>query len=69
MQKLFKLEMRSSSVLTQRPFPNFSELQLCEDGVCATPRPRDAVFMIVRASTRLVEFRDGVRATQVRRAR
>ena len=33
-------------VLTRRLFPNVSELQLCEDGVGATPRHRDAVFMI-----------------------
>ena len=33
-------------VLTQRPFPNVSELQLCEDGVTATPRQREAVDAI-----------------------
>ena len=38
-------------VLTQRPFPHVSELQHHEDGVGATPRPRDAVDGAVRAST------------------
>ena len=43
-------------------FLAFSELQLCENGVS---RHRDAVFMIMRGSTRLARrFRDGVRATQ-----
>ena len=50
-------------------FPSFSELQGRVDGVCATPRPRDAVDAVVRESTHLVEFRDGVRAAQARRAR
>ena len=38
-------------VLTQRPFPHVSELQLCESGVDATRRHRDAVDVTVRAST------------------
>ena len=39
-----KITRRSTpSVLTQRPFPNVSELQLCEDGVGVTSRRRDAV--------------------------
>ena len=37
-------------VLTQRPFLHVSELQLCEDGVGATRRHRDAVNTPVRAS-------------------
>ena len=41
-------------VPTQRPFPTVSELQIRVDGVSATPRPRDAVDVVVRASTRLV---------------
>ena len=44
--------------VTQRPFPTGSELQLWEDGVFTTPRHRDAVFMIIGASTRLI--RDSV---------
>ena len=40
-------------VLTQRLSRNGSELQYHEDGVSATPRPRDAVFMIVREPPRL----------------
>ena len=34
-------------------FPNVSELQVRVDGVCAMPRPRDAVDVAVRESTRL----------------
>ena len=41
-------------MLTQRPFPNFSELQGRVDGVNATFRHRDAVDVAVRESTRLV---------------
>ena len=56
-------------VLTQRPFPKFSELQVRVDGVNATSRHRDAVDVAVRESTGLVseprQFRDDVRATQV----
>ena len=37
-------------VLTQRPFLRVSELQLCEDGVGATRRPRDAVDAASRVS-------------------
>ena len=40
--------------MTQRPFPTFSELQLCEDGVSTISRHRDAVDVVVRESTRLV---------------
>jgi hypothetical protein len=40
-------------VMTQRFSRNVSELQYHEDGVGATPRPRDAVFMIVREPPRL----------------
>ena len=57
------------AVLTQRPFPNVSELQVRVDGVGATSRHRDAVDVAVRESTGLVseprQFRDDVRATQV----
>ena len=38
-------------VLTQRLFPNVSELQLCEDDVSTISRRRDAVDGAVRAST------------------
>ena len=41
------------SVLTRRPFL-MNELQLWEDGVATISRHRDAVFMIMRASTRRV---------------
>jgi len=41
-------------VLTQRLFPNFSELQVRVDGVGATSRHRDAVDVAVRESTGLV---------------
>ena len=55
--------------VTQRPFPTGSELQLWEDGVSTISRHRDAVFMIIRASTRRVgelrPCRDGL-DTQVR---
>ena len=42
------------AVLTQRPFLNFSELQVRVDGVGETSRHRDAVDMAVRESTGLV---------------
>ena len=53
-------------VLTRRPFPNVSELQVRVDGVSMRPRRLDAVDAAVRASTRLVrrQSRDGVRSTQ-----
>ena len=55
-------------VLTQRLFPNVSELQPCEDGVVAMPRRVDALEVAVRESLRVMcerrQFRDGVRATQ-----
>ena len=38
-------------------FPNVSDLQLWEDGVVAVPRRRDAVFMMIRESTRLARER------------
>ena len=51
-------------MLTQRPFPNVSELQVRIDGVGATPRHRNAVDVAVGASTRLVNeqgpCRDGI---------
>ena len=43
-------------VLTRRPFPKVSELQLWEDGVATTSRHRDAIFMIMRASTHRVRL-------------
>ena len=43
-----------SWVPTRRPFPTVSELQLWEGGVVMVSRHRDAVFMIIRASTRVV---------------
>ena len=43
---------RPEFVLTQRLFPKFSELQLCEDGANATFRHRDAVDEAARASAR-----------------
>ena len=49
-------------------FPSISQLELRVDGVNAMRCHRDALFMIVRASTRRVSarrrFRDNVRATQ-----
>ena len=42
---------RQNLVLTQRPFPKFSELQVRVDGVGATSRHRDAVDVAVREST------------------
>ena len=54
-EQLFKTEDEHFEiVLTQRPFPNVSELQLCENGVSTMSRRRGAVFMIIRESTRLV---------------
>ena len=47
-------EMMLEIVLTQRLFPNVSELQVRVDGVNAMPRHRDAVDVAVRESTRLV---------------
>ena len=51
-------------VLTQRPFPSISQLELCEDGAVAVPHRREAVDVAVRESTRLVrepwQFRDAV---------
>ena len=45
-------------------FPSISQLELRVDGVVAVPHRLDALFMIVRASTRLVSarrrFRDAV---------
>ena len=55
-----------SLVLTQRLFPNVSELQLGEDGVS---RCRDVVDVAVRASTRLVRQPRRVRDAVVRRRR
>ena len=53
------------TVLTQRLFLKFSELQVRVDGVNATSRHRDAVDEAVRESTRLVrQFRE-CRSTQV----
>ena len=53
-----------ATALTQRPFPNVSELQVRVDGVGATSRHRDAVDVAVRESTGLVreprQFRDAV---------
>ena len=46
-------------VLTQRLFPNVSELQLWEDGVSTISRRRDAVDVAVREAARR-QFRDGV---------
>ena len=61
-----------TNVLTQRPFPNVSELQLRVDGVGATPRHRGAVDVAVRESTRLVserrQFRDCICSAQVSRS-
>ena len=55
-------------VLTQRLFPNVSELQVCVAGVSMRPRRRDAVDVAVRESTRRAResrpCRDGVRSTQ-----
>ena len=63
------MDEEPSPVLTQRPFPNVSELQVRVDGVKATRFHRDAVDVAARESTRLVnvqrQFRDGVGATQV----
>ena len=47
-------ELTTSTVLTQRLFPNVSELQVRVDGVDATPRHRGAIEAAARASTRLV---------------
>ena len=41
---------RQNLVLTQRPFPNFSELQVRVDGVVAVPRRVDDVDVAVRES-------------------
>jgi len=51
--------------LTQRLFPNVSELQGRVDGVGATPRRRDAVFMIIRrvVPRRLLDGRVDARET------
>ena len=38
--------------VTQRPFPKFSELQLCEDGVSTTSRHLYTIDGAVRESTR-----------------
>ena len=55
-------------VLTQRLFPNVSELQVRVDGVSMRPRRLDAVDAAVRESTRRArepwQSRDGVRSTQ-----
>ena len=57
-------ELTTSTVLTQRLYPNFSELQVRVDGVDATSRHRDAMDAAARASTRLVreprQFRDSL---------
>ena len=50
--------------VTQRPFPNVSELQYHEDGVSTISRRRDAVSMIIRASTRLTRRRRSRRCVQ-----
>ena len=59
-------------VLTQRPFPNVSELQARVDGVDATRWHRDAVVMAVRASTRLTReprrCRDGINQRRLQNA-
>ena len=56
-------------MLTQRLFPNVSELQPCEDGVVAMPRRVDALEVAVRESLRVIcerrQFRDGVTETVV----
>ena len=50
--------------VTRRQFLRISQLQLCENGVNATSRHRDAVDEAVRASARRVseprQFRDGI---------
>ena len=51
-------------MLTQRLFPKFSELQLCEDGANATFRHRDAVDEAARAAA-AVSY-ESFHATQVR---
>ena len=51
--------------MTQRPFPNVSELQLCEDGVNATQCPRDVVDVAVRESTRVVNHGDSFATVSV----
>ena len=62
--KVSSEETTTLAVLTRRPFPKFSELQLWEDGVSTMSRHRDAVDGAVRASTRLAreprQFRDGM---------
>ena len=53
-EQLFKTEDEHFEiVLTQRPFPTVSELQLWDEGVSTTSRLHETVFMIIRASTRL----------------
>ena len=52
--------------MTQRPFPNFFELQVRVDGVNATRCHRDAVDVAVRASTRFVNVVRR-RSTKIRR--
>ena len=48
-------------VLTQRLFPSISQLELWDEGVSTISRPRDVVFMIIGASTRLARpCRDAV---------
>ena len=57
-----------ATALTQRLFPNVSELQVRVDGVGATPRHRGAVDVAVREYTGLAraprQVRDGVRSAQ-----
>ena len=52
-QLLATWNMADGDVLTQRLFPNFSELQVRVDGVFMKPRRLDAVDVAVRESTRL----------------
>ena len=60
---LFKLPLEK--VPTRCFSRNVSELQYHEDGVGATPRPRDAVFMIIREPPRLAsEPRNGPKSTK-----
>ena len=56
---------REILVLTQRPFPTVSELQVRVDGVNARRNPVDAIDATLR-SYRRDRFRDGICQTQVR---
>ena len=50
-------QLGKALVLTQCLFLTFSEVEVRVDGVFVVSRHRDAVFMIIRAST---QFRDAV---------